>query len=83
MNAAAEWQAHSLGLAAALAALQAAGTLGDDALAQGVLVAVATNSVTRAATAVAAGGWTYGLRVVASLLASMGAAAAVGLVLAL
>ena len=68
---------------AALATLQAAGELQAGALAQGVLVAVATNSVTRAATAVAAGGWAYGLRVAASLLASTGAAATVGLVLAL
>jgi uncharacterized membrane protein (DUF4010 family) len=60
---------------AALATLQGAGQLVGQGLVHGVLVAVAANSLTRVATAVAAGGASFGLRVAASLLASTAAAA--------
>ena len=62
---------------AALGALQAAGTLSAEAVRDGALLAVATNSVSRSVTAFAAGGAAYGSRVALSLLLSTGAAAAV------
>jgi uncharacterized membrane protein (DUF4010 family) len=63
---------------ATLAALHAAGTLATPALVAGVLLAVGANTVTRCFVAAAAGGRGYALRVGASLLASLAAAAAVG-----
>jgi uncharacterized membrane protein (DUF4010 family) len=62
---------------AALASLHAAGSLGGGALLQGVLVAVAANSATRALAAVTAGGRDFGSRVAGSLLLSTTGAAAV------
>ncbi len=66
---------------AALATLQAAGTVDAATVRDGALVAVAANSLTRSLTALATGGGAFGLGVVASLLVSTGAAAAVGLLL--
>ena len=62
---------------AALASLHAAGSLGGGALLQGVLVAVAANSATRALAAFTAGGRDFGSRVAGSLLLSTTGAAAV------
>lgn len=62
---------------AALATLQSAGSLQAATLVQGVLLAVAANSATRAAAAFTAGGRAYGLAVAGSLLLSGTAAAAV------
>jgi len=62
---------------AALASLHAAGSLGGGALLQGVLVAVAANSATRALAAFTAGGRDFGSLVAGSLLLSTAGAAAV------
>ncbi|MCZ8175220.1 MAG: DUF4010 domain-containing protein [Burkholderiaceae bacterium] len=62
---------------AALASLHAAGSLGGGALLQGVLVAVAANSATRALAAFSAGGRDFGSLVAGSLLLSTGGAATV------
>ncbi|ODU96094.1 MAG: hypothetical protein ABT20_19340 [Rubrivivax sp. SCN 70-15] len=62
---------------AALGALHAAGRADTGAVLLGVGVAVATNALTRTATALVAGGLGYGLRVGASLAASTGVAWAV------
>jgi uncharacterized membrane protein (DUF4010 family) len=62
---------------AALASLHAAGSLGGGALLQGVLVAVAANSATRALAAFTAGGRDFGSLVAGSLLLSTTGAAAV------
>ncbi len=59
---------------ASLASLHAAGTLSTDHFVRGVLLAVGTNTLTRCAVALAAGGWAYALRVAAELLASLACA---------
>lgn len=59
---------------ASLASLHAAGTLTTDLFIQGVLVAVGTNTLTRCAVALGAGGRAYALRVGAALVASLGCA---------
>lgn len=61
---------------AALGALHAEAKIDAASALAGVLVAIGTNSLTRTATAFAAGGRAYGLRIGASLAASTGAAAA-------
>ncbi len=65
---------------AALGALHAAGRADTGAVLLGVGVAVATNALTRTATAFVAGGVAYGARVGASLAASTGVAWAVLLI---
>jgi uncharacterized membrane protein (DUF4010 family) len=64
---------------ASLASLHAAGTLGAAEMVVGTLLAVSSNTLTRCVIAVVAGGPGYGLRVAASLVASLGLA---GLVVA-
>ncbi|WP_418128222.1 DUF4010 domain-containing protein [Variovorax sp. 375MFSha3.1] len=59
---------------ASLASLHAAGTLQTDHFIRGVLVAVGTNTLTRCAVALGAGGKAYALRVGAALMASLGCA---------
>ncbi|RUR66345.1 DUF4010 domain-containing protein [Variovorax guangxiensis] len=59
---------------ASLASLHAAGTLQTDHFIRGVLVAVGTNTLTRCAVALGAGGKAYALRVGAALVASLGCA---------
>lgn len=59
---------------ASLASLHAAGTLTTDLFIQGVLVAVGTNTLTRCAVALGAGGRAYALRVGAALVTSLGCA---------
>ena len=61
---------------AALATLQAAGTVDAASVRDGALLAVAANSLTRCVTALMAGGRAFGAGVALSLLASTGAAAA-------
>ncbi|WP_137860583.1 DUF4010 domain-containing protein [Variovorax sp. 3P27G3] len=56
---------------ASLASLHAAGTLSTDHFVWDVLVAVGTNTLTRCAVALAAGGKAYALRVTAALAASL------------
>ncbi|AVQ85624.1 MULTISPECIES: MgtC/SapB family protein [unclassified Variovorax] len=56
---------------ASLASLQAAGTLSTEHFIRGVLVAVATNTLTRCVVAVAAGGRRYALRVAVALAVSL------------
>jgi uncharacterized membrane protein (DUF4010 family) len=63
---------------AALASLHAAGSLGGNALLQGVLVAVAGNAATRVLAAFTSGGRAFGSRVTGSLLLSTAGAAVVG-----
>ena len=60
----------------ALGALNAAGTLAPAQVVTGVVVAVASNALTRSATAFVAGGRAYGTAVALALLLSTGAAAA-------
>jgi uncharacterized membrane protein (DUF4010 family) len=62
-----------------LASLHAAGTLGDGAVVRAVLIAAATNTLTRAIVAAVAGGHAYALRVGAALGTSLALAVAVGL----
>ena len=64
---------------AALGALHAAGAIDTAAVRDGALVAVAANSCTRSVTAFVAGGFGYGVRVMAVLAASSAAALAVAL----
>jgi len=59
---------------ASLASLHAAGTLQTDSFIRGVLVAIGTNTLTRCAVALGAGGRAYALRVGAALMASLGCA---------
>jgi len=66
---------------AALGALHAAGAIDTAAVRDGALVAVAANSCTRGVTAFVAGGFGYGVRVTAVLVASSAAALAVALAL--
>ena len=61
---------------ASLASLHAAGTLPTERFILGVLVAVGTNTLTRCAVALAAGGRNYALRVAAALMASLACACA-------
>lgn len=61
---------------ASLASLHAAGTLPTERFILGVLVAVGTNTLTRCAVAVAAGGRNYAVRVAAALMASLACACA-------
>lgn len=61
---------------AALATLHASGRMDDDVLAWGVLVAVATNAVTRSVTAVVTGGLRFGVAITVALAAGTLAAVA-------
>ncbi|WPG40889.1 DUF4010 domain-containing protein [Variovorax sp. EBFNA2] len=63
---------------ATLASLHSSGVLTSEHFVQGVLIAIATNTVTRCVVAVVAGGVTYGLRLAMSLLASFAIAAGIG-----
>ncbi|QOF76132.1 MgtC/SapB family protein [Variovorax sp. 38R] len=67
---------------ASLASLHAAGTLATDRFILGVLVAVGTNTLTRCAVALAAGGRNYALRVASALIASLACACAAAIWLA-
>lgn len=55
---------------ASLAALRASGQIADSQLLQGMLLAIACNSVSRSVTAVVTGGWAYARWVIAALAAS-------------
>lgn len=61
---------------ASLASLHAAGTLSTDHFVRGVIMAVGTNTLTRCAVALAAGGKAYALRVAGALVASLACACA-------
>jgi uncharacterized membrane protein (DUF4010 family) len=63
---------------ATLASLHASGALTPEHFVQGVLIAIAANTVTRCTVAVVARGVTYGLRLALSLLAGFAIAAGIG-----
>jgi uncharacterized membrane protein (DUF4010 family) len=62
---------------ASLASLHAVGVLSTEGFARAVLLAIGTNTLSRCAVALAAGGWAYALRVAAALLTSLASACVV------